>query len=110
MKRNDSCPYLPDNSISSVYVTPETKAKSKSLDRKSHHGIKSANQSAIKSLFMNLKYQESDARSDTSGSRMNSKVSTKQPRMQKYVLLTTRSILPKLSTTSRIKTLKAQIV
>ena len=74
MKRNDSCPYLHDNSISSVYVTPETKAKSKSLDRKSHHGIKSANQSAIKSLFMNLKYQESDARSDTSGSRMNSKV------------------------------------
>ena len=73
MKRNDSCPYLSDNS--SVYVTPETKAKSKSLDRKSHHGIKSANQSAIKSLFMNLKYQESDARSDTSGSRMNSKVS-----------------------------------
>ena len=72
MKRNDSCPYLCDNS--SVYVTPETKAKSQSLDRKSHHGIKSANQSAIKSLFMNLKYQESDARSDTSASRMSSKV------------------------------------
>ena len=74
MKRNDSCPYLPDNSISSVYVTPETKAKSKSLDRKSHHGIKPTNQSAIKSLFMNLKYQESDAKSDTSDARMSSKV------------------------------------
>jgi len=73
MKRNDSCPYLSENS--SVYVTPETKAKSQSLDRKSHIGIKPANQSAsaIKSLFMNLKYQESDSRSDTSDSRMSSK-------------------------------------
>ena len=73
MKRRDSCPYLPDDN--SLYVTPDTKAKSKSLDRKSHHGIKSPSQSAIKSLFMNLKYQESDSKSDLSGSsRMSSKV------------------------------------
>ena len=85
LKRNDSCPYLPDNS--SVHVTPETKAKSQSLDRKSHHGIKPASQSAIKSLFMNLKYSESDARSDTSSSRMSSKVSNYDVRYFDYTLL-----------------------